>query len=92
MVQTASVPPLAPAQDHVADPPQEPVTCAFEVPIEQAYFMARLHDPSTGHGGLSLVQLVASVPPSVPRHDQVDEPPPQDPSTFADGIPLLQEN
>lgn len=53
--------------------------------------MARLHEPSTGQAGLILVQFVASVPPSAPRQDQVDEPPPQEPSIFADGRPLLQE-
>jgi hypothetical protein len=92
LLQTASVPPLTPAQDQVDDPPQDPGTRDFEIPTEQAYRTARLHEPSTGHGGLSLVQLVASVQPSEPRHDQVDDPHPQDHSTFADGRPLLQEN
>ena len=45
-----------------------------------------------GQAGFSLVQFVALVPPSAPRHDQVDDPPPQEPSIFADGRPLLQVN
>lgn len=90
--QTASVQPLAPIHDQVVNHPQEPATCALEIPTEQAYFVARLHEPSTGQAGLGLAQLVALVPPSAPRHDQVDDPPQQVPSIFDEGRPLLQAN
>jgi hypothetical protein len=41
---------------------------------------------------LSLLQLRSSVPPFAPRHDQVDDPHPQEPATVPDAVPVAQAN
>jgi hypothetical protein len=42
------------------------------------------------HAAFARLQLVAFVPPPLPRHDQVDDPP-HDPATFDAEVPALQE-
>lgn len=73
------------------DPQHNPATCVLDTPTEQAYLVARLHEPSIGHGGLFFLHEISSLPPSVQRHDQVDVHP-HEPATFAEDTPVLQVN
>ena len=43
-------------------------------------------------GAFGFVQVRSSVPPLAPRHDQVDDPPPQDPATVHEAVPVVQAN
>jgi hypothetical protein len=48
--------------------------------------------PLIEQSALSLLQLRSSDPPLAPRHDQVDEPHPQEPATVPDAVPVVQAN
>ena len=82
---------LTPRHDQVDDPPQEPGRFAVVVPRVQAYCTALLQVQLIGHGELGLVQVRSSVPPFVPRHNQVDDPP-HDPARFPELVPVAQAN
>jgi hypothetical protein len=88
----SSVPPFAPRQDQVDDPPpHDPAIFPELVPVVQENCVELSQAPCTIQGAFDLVQLVSSDPPHEPRQVHVDDPP-QDPATFAVSVPVVQAN
>jgi hypothetical protein len=88
----SSDPPPAPRHDQVDDPPQDPAILLLVVPAEQANCVELSQEPLIEQGALAFEQVRSSDPPFAPIHDQVDDPPPQDPASVPDAVPVEQAN
>ena len=54
--------------------------------------MVLSQEPLIEQRALGLLHVRSSDPPLAPRQDHVDDPPPQEPATLPDEVPVVQAN
>lgn len=72
LLQVADIHPFVPRQFQVEVDPHDPALFESLIPVVHENSVSRLQEPSIGHGGLSFLQFVTSVPPPVPRQLHLD--------------------